>query len=74
MEWISVKDELPKDRVGKLVYCGTDKSITRMYYDPNNKYWVDTMGFERMDVTHWMPLPEPPKMKKRRQNTTLRGL
>ena len=55
-EWISVDDRLPDKSMRCLVYtkrggcCGYD--IT--YYN---------QGFysEYSEVTHWMPLPEPPK-------------
>jgi len=62
-DWISVKDKLPENRVGKLVSC-EDGSITTMYYDPKYKYWVSQMGFDRYDVTHWMDKPAPPKVER----------
>jgi hypothetical protein len=62
-DWISVKDKLPENRVGKIVFC-EDGSITTMYYDPDNKYWVSQMGFDRYDVTHWMEKPAPPKVER----------
>ena len=58
-EWISVKDKLPENRIWKIVYC-EDQSITMMYYDPEKKYWVSQMGFDRYDVLAWMNKPEPP--------------
>jgi len=58
-KWISVKEKLPDNRVGKIVYC-EDQSVTLMYYDPEKKYWISQMGFDRYDVTHWMDRPEPP--------------
>jgi hypothetical protein len=58
-DWILVKDKLPENRVGKIVYC-EDESITTMYYDPDNKYWVSQNGFDRYDVLAWMDKPEPP--------------
>lgn len=56
MEWISVKDRLPKN--GKyLVLSGftTDYEvgITTSYYE-NGEWGIGSL-------THWMPLPEPPK-------------
>jgi len=57
-EWISVKERLPA--VGETVL---------MCYRHHNKYEIVTarfvnggfIGFWDADVTHWMPLPEPPK-------------
>lgn len=62
-EWISVESELPEERVDVIVYCdgcGGSFLITAKYMDG---LWVDTWsGGENMEcVTHWMPLPEPPK-------------
>lgn len=61
MNWISVKDKLPENRVGKIVFSEGD-GITMMYYDPEKKYWISRMGFDRYDVTHWMELPNPPSV------------
>jgi hypothetical protein len=67
MEWISVKDRLPEVILyegGKswncvLVYgkdnfdCGSDIQVVSVP-------WL--LGKGSMDgITHWMPLPEPPK-------------
>ena len=65
-EWISVKDRLPEekgqylvtyhpchwDNVEENTICvGTDSFV-------NGKRWAKNK-YQR--VTHWMPLPEPPK-------------
>ena len=59
-EWISVKDKLPEKDVRVLVYLKTDRSYTKIDTDR-----LDDRGFVRWfnDVTHWMPLPEPPETK-----------
>ena len=67
-KWISVKDELPK----KWCEDGADRTLVNyQIYSP--RYGVDVgnyvkpagrwviMGLPVDDVTHWMPLPEPPK-------------
>ena len=62
-KWISVKDRLPKtgERVlatdGFMVGEGfrNDKNEFCRYYASS---WKDVLGD---DVTHWMPLPDPPK-------------
>ena len=72
-EWISVDERLP-DKGGKyLVYrelCNGLSLMNIINYDPN--YDGHAMWFlfdgewgdcEVNNVTHWMPLPEPPKMK-----------
>ena len=58
-EWISVKDRLPEEDIRVLVYINSDRSYTKLDTDrlSNGKFvrWYK-------DVTHWMPLPEPPKV------------
>ena len=57
--WISVKDRLPKTDCDVLVYhvgngIGSWIEIARCFGDQHARQWVGS-------VTHWMPLPEPPK-------------
>ena len=51
-EWIPVTERLPDGGVEVLVYSKII-GICVDYYDG------DTLGYS--DVTHWMPLPQPPK-------------
>ena len=62
-EWISVKDRLPEEKVDCIVHY-------KHAYCDNDGYWA--IGFCFYDgekfqfgpaykVTHWMPLPHPPK-------------
>ena len=51
-EWIPVKDRLPD--VGKFVLIYNEINGVRLDYH-------DGATFGYYDVTHWMPLPEPPK-------------
>lgn len=64
-KWISVKDRLPEDRHSVLVYCPHNKCIYTAYYDDFNDEWYYFGcggGIEvYYTVSHWMPLPEPPK-------------
>ena len=62
-EWISVKERLPQEKVDCIVYY-------QHAYCDNDDYWAIGMCFydgEKFQfdpaykVTHWMPLPEPPK-------------
>ena len=65
-EWISVEDDTPKNQMARvLVFLRSEEA-------------TDSIGFPKIDtdryvngkwvrwsrwVTHWMPLPEPPKTK-----------
>ena len=71
--WISVKDRLPEPRTWVLAYIeypspvfelerGIHKTgnIRKMFYDG----FYDALGDYKVGdckVTHWMPLPKPPK-------------
>ena len=62
-EWISVKERLPQEKVNCIVhykhaYCDNDDywAIGMCFYD-GEKFRVDPA----YKVTHWMPMPLPPK-------------
>ena len=62
-EWISVKERLPQEKVNCIVhykhaYCDNDDywAIGMCFYD-GEKFRVDPA----YKVTHWMPVPQPPK-------------
>lgn len=64
-EWISVEDILPEIGDGfnllsddVLVYT-KDGDFKTAYYDHNIDDWILMSG----TVTHWKPLPNPPKTK-----------
>ena len=63
-EWISVKDRLPENDQWVLCFM-KDKSFgTFRVFQWNYIDWQWNDGnewFDEKDVTHWMPLPEPPK-------------
>lgn len=59
-KWISVKDRLPSE-CGKYLGC-TEKGtiIIVRYYTTDGGFF----GYHNLcTITHWMPLPEAPKMK-----------
>lgn len=76
-EWISVDDRFPendyekhwKERQRYLVYTEPNGLMyVAKYGYKEYGWWSDGSGYvldERnyRNVTHWMPLPEPPKMK-----------
>ncbi|ACA32537.1 DUF551 domain-containing protein [Histophilus somni] len=59
--WISVKDKLPKSGERVLVYF---KNASRDYKSITLSELVDgefNMSSKLFEVTHWQPLPQPPK-------------
>ena len=62
-EWISVKDRLPEPWKRVLIYSRHDFCESAFYIGVPGK-WRVTWNHEMLDadsVTHWMPLPQPPK-------------
>lgn len=63
--WISVKDRLPNDGERVIVYTVED-SVLEMKFDKRRERWgrvgIDGVNwFGQFFITHWQPLPEPPK-------------
>lgn len=56
--WISVEDELPKEGDYVLI-CNNRGLMTTSLYE--GKEWVISETFLAVNVTHWMPMPQPPK-------------
>ena len=60
--WISVDERLPDKEGTYLTYTDKDKilmDVFCIYPSHGTKFWVGGNG----KLTHWMPLPEAPKMK-----------
>lgn len=76
MEWISVRDRLPNDRQMVLVsipvnlfkqvnhvaeFTLAEYSGDHIWQTINGSHPAYTLYASILNVTHWMPLPEPPK-------------
>lgn len=57
-EWISVRDRLPEEN-GDYLVALDDGYIGVTWYSADEGFdlWADAG-----EVTHWMPLPEPPEV------------
>lgn len=70
-KWISVKDRLPEDDVDVIVYAVSNNGDctivitfhTHNLYGFNIEGWASPWQYfyRHYTITHWMPLPEPPK-------------
>ena len=70
-EWISVEDMLPEECEDVLVYASWERvglfgdigygDGVKIGWNIDGHWCID--GKCRVRITHWMPLPEPPKEK-----------
>ena len=59
MQWVSVKNKLPKEMQAVIIYGKSDNE----YYQNQDIGWLNDgrwMTDTIRKVTHWMPLPPPP--------------
>lgn len=66
MNWINVKDKLPEENADVLIYRGGFiGDLMNVYTYKGHNEWEDEYGYwsitEDEGITHWMPLPAPPK-------------
>ena len=62
-KWIPVTDRLPRVQQRILVYCESktiEKHVTACTY-MGGRFGHPQFSRHVRNVTHWMPLPEPPK-------------
>lgn len=62
-EWISVKDRLPQgEPVSEIcvVFAPPSVSPRLAFYAPQFSQWFRWDNEPIENVTHWMPLPDPP--------------
>lgn len=67
MEWISVKDRIPPRELDYIIVFDGNDVFTAMFFVNDGKattFFSCCYGKEYLkikNVTHWMPLPEPPE-------------
>ena len=61
--WIPVSERLPDHKQSVLAVA--NREVTNTYYDVNFRKWSKSKyyWFPEGEVTHWMPLPEPPEVE-----------
>lgn len=68
MEWISVIHKLPKNRQDVIIYDEQSEEIATCQFrcsedgiEWSEPYYGQDVSFPFAHVSHWMPIPEPPK-------------
>lgn len=62
-QWISCKEQMPEDGISILI-CSERGTISKATYDSDMGYFYiadSELHYNELDITHWRPLPEPPK-------------
>lgn len=59
MRWIPVEERLPKPQENPVIACDYT-GVCLAWYSPTMG-WQYRTGLSGVDITHWMPLPQPPK-------------
>ncbi len=66
MSWISVEDDLPqpkrKEEMFACIFENKEgyRGVSAFYFLPKSNKFFATDDF--VTITHWQPLPEPPKL------------
>jgi len=60
-EWISIKERLPESHDDMLLRDGEDTYYIGWWRKDAESWDSYEHGWIRANITHWMPLPEPPK-------------
>lgn len=68
MRWISVEERLPEEKQRVIVRCERVGTSVGWILWGN---WMTDIGPGAGKVTHWMPLPQPPKEEKNEENTNI---
>lgn len=64
--WISVEERLPKEFVSVLVYMPEERPLPTVhegFLAREGVWYANHFDREPMEITHWMPLPEPPEVE-----------
>ena len=59
MRWIPVEERLPKPQENPVIACDYT-GVCLAWYSPTMG-WQYRTGLSGVDITRWMPLPQPPK-------------
>lgn len=59
--WIPVTERMPERFKEVLLWDAIDKTVFTGELDDDDDWFIARFQNEAFNITHWMPLPEPPK-------------
>lgn len=60
-QWISVKERLPRNYIEVIVFDAIGRGMFLGAIGYSGEWEIPGFRTCRFNITHWMPLPEPPK-------------
>ena len=60
-EWISVDDRLPEEPLQTVIVTNGKETCVAVYSVVYDEFGVMCGKGKSFGITHWMPLPQPPK-------------
>lgn len=64
--WIRTDVKFPRTGKYTIGWDSIEKEHRKVYYHKHNDCWYDELGecYLHTEITHWQPLPDPPKKRK----------
>ena len=61
-DWLSVEEGLPQHQGNVVICCDNNGNVFTAWTSKRKGVFLDEQGgMAMLGITHWMPLPEPPK-------------
>lgn len=60
-QWISTEEQLPRNYTEVVVFDAINRDILLGGIGSSGEWEVHGRRTDDLNITHWMPLPEPPK-------------
>ncbi len=65
-KWIKCSEQMPEETCGIIVALSDGIVMSGISYSRRKGFYMEALEYGDdepiIDVTHWMPLPEPPEM------------
>ena len=65
IQWIKCSERMPEETGDIIVACSDGIVMSGISYSRRKGFYIEALKYDSdepvTDVTHWMPLPEPPQ-------------